>query len=52
VQVGELLSRATNIRLDVSTKIATWLESLSARDRNFVVKVIRDCCEHLRQKSA
>lgn len=50
--VGELLSRTTNIRLDDSAKIATWLESLSARDRNFVVKIIRDCCEHLRQKSA
>lgn len=51
VEVGELLSRESSGRSDESAKVSAWIEGLSAKDRGFVMKVVRDCCGHLRQKA-
>lgn len=52
VEVGELLSGVPGSRSDETSKLGAWIEGLSARDRNFVMKIVRESCEHLRQKSA
>jgi transcriptional regulator with XRE-family HTH domain len=51
VDVGELLSRATTKANDDASKFSAWLDGLTTKDRSFVMKVVRDCCEHLRQRA-
>ena len=51
VEVGELLSKSAIAKASDSDAIAAWMEGLSADDRGFVLKVIRNCCDHLQQKS-
>ncbi|MCG3142471.1 MAG: hypothetical protein HDKAJFGB_03939 [Anaerolineae bacterium] len=52
IEPGELLSKASTGRSTDVAKISAWLEGLSARDRNFVMKLVRECSEHLRKKTA
>ena len=49
-EIGELLSRSASIKSEDTSKIGAWLEGLSVKDRNFVLKIVRECSEHLRQK--
>ncbi len=49
VEVGDLLSKTMPAVPDDAVKLAAWIEGLSSKDRTFVMKIIRDCCEHLRQ---
>lgn len=51
VEVGDLLARPTPASSDDASLIATWLQGVSTKDRSFVLKLVRDCCTHLRQKS-
>jgi transcriptional regulator with XRE-family HTH domain len=51
VDVGELLSRAAGRTNDDASKLNTWMDGMTTKDRGFVMKVVRDCCEHLRQKA-
>jgi transcriptional regulator with XRE-family HTH domain len=51
VDVGELLSRMPGSASDDALKLSAWVEGLSVKDRSFVMKVAKDCCEHLRQKT-
>ena len=50
VEVGDLLSKAMPAVPDDAVKLAAWLEALSSKDRSFVMEIVRDCCQHLRQK--
>ena len=49
--IGELMSKVPVTGKGDASKISAWIEKLSAKDRSLVMKVVRECCEHLRQKS-
>lgn len=51
VGVGDLLSRAPRKLDDDASKLNTWMNGLSTKDRDFVMKVFQGCCDHLRQKA-
>ena len=51
VEVGELLTRISGSTNDDASKLNTWMNGLSTKDRSFVMKVVQGCCEHLRQKA-
>jgi transcriptional regulator with XRE-family HTH domain len=51
VEVGDLLSKAVPVVPDDAAKLGVWIEGLSSKDRSFVMKIVRDCCEHLRLKA-
>jgi transcriptional regulator with XRE-family HTH domain len=51
VDVGDLLSRIPGSGNADVLKLSAWIEGLSVKDRGFVMNVVRDCCEHLRQKA-
>lgn len=51
VDVGELLSKLPSTSDGDALKVSAWIEGLSEKDRSFVIMLVRQCCEHLRQKS-
>ena len=51
IEIGELLSNGFSIPNDSATKLGAWIDGLSVKDRRFVMNLVRNCCEHLRQKS-
>ena len=51
IEVGELLSKESSVPNDNAAKIEAWIDGLSVKDRRFVMNIVRNCCEHLRQKT-
>ena len=51
VDVSDLLSRASQTVPDDAAVLGAWLQGLTTKDRDFVMKIVLDCCEHLRHKS-
>lgn len=48
--LGDLVLAQTSTELDDSTVISAWMQGLSPENRHFVLNVVRECCEHLRDK--
>ena len=52
VEIGELFSKTVPATVDDVATLAVWMDGLSKVDRGFVLAVARECCNHLRKKSA
>ena len=52
VEIGELLSKAIPAKVDEAVTLCAWMDGLSVEDRGFVLAVARECCDHLRKKTA
>jgi transcriptional regulator with XRE-family HTH domain len=50
IPIGELMSEADTEIGDDAVLISTWLHGLNPKSRQFVLNIVRDCCEHLRGK--
>lgn len=52
VGIGELLAETSVQPDDQASMLSAWLVELDEADRNFVVDLVRQTCDHLRQNHA
>ena len=50
VDMGDLVSIHALAELNESAVFSTLIRDLSTENRQFVMNIVRDCCEHLRHK--
>ena len=50
VDMGDLVSNHGLAELNESAVFSTLIRDLSAENRQFVMNIVRECCEHLRHK--
>ena len=50
VDMGDLVSNHGLAELNESAVFSTLMRDLSAENRQFVMNIVRECCEHLRHK--
>ena len=50
IDMGDLVSNHALAELNESAVFSTLIRDLSIENRQFVMNIVRDCCEHLRHK--
>ncbi|MFT3960437.1 helix-turn-helix domain-containing protein [Propionivibrio sp.] len=51
VEIGELFSKNTAAKTDEAITLSAWMDELLTEDRQFVLSVARQYCDHLRKKN-
>ncbi|GHU30385.1 transcriptional regulator [Betaproteobacteria bacterium] len=50
-EINELFSKPAPATADEAVTLSVWMDGLSTEDRQFVLTMARECCNHLRKKS-
>ena len=49
-EIGDLLTNPSLTEMPETTKFAAWIADMSPKDREFLMNVVKSCCDHLAKR--